>query len=183
MRISWITAVVILVSTQATAGLEQELLSCRDKADKLDRLVCYDQITINVSNIPEATSSTSVSTATATTDVATTNLVVTPLALSVPATSVTLPANTEAEFGSTNLKTNEAKEEITKIYMEIDSFSKDAYGALKISFNNGQIWKQSDSRYYKVKAGQKIFIKKAAFGSFILGTDERNTTIRVKRLK
>ncbi|SQH78448.1 conserved exported protein of unknown function [Shewanella benthica] len=179
MRISWITAAAILISTQATAGLEQDLLSCSAKADKLDRLICYDRVAASVKSAPEATSGISTSTAAATTVIAASQ------AQSVTATPTTLPANIEDEFGNKNLKKNkeEAKKEITKIYMEIASISKDPYGALKISFSNGQVWKQSDSRRYKVKQGQNVFIEKAALGSFILGTDERNSTIRVKRLK
>ncbi|MPY26661.1 hypothetical protein FM037_24885 [Shewanella psychropiezotolerans] len=185
MRISWITAAAILISTQATAGLEQDLLSCSAKADKLDRLICYDQIATSVKSAPKVTSSTSTSTAAATTAVAATSVAAASQAQSVTAIPTTLPANIEDEFGNKNLKKTkeEAQKEITKIYMEIASISKDAYGALKISFSNGQVWKQSDSRRYKVKEGQSVFIEKAALGSFVLGTDERNSTIRVKRLK
>ncbi|CAM3506083.1 hypothetical protein [Shewanella violacea] len=180
MRISWITAAAILISTQATAGLDQDLLTCSAKADKLDRLICYDQVAASIKNTPRA-----MSTAPATTTVAATSVALASQAQAVTAIPATLPANIEDEFGKTSLKKNkqETKNEITKIYMEIASISKDAYGALKISFSNGQVWKQSDSRRFKVKAGQNVFIEKAALGSFILGTDERNSTIRVKRLK
>ena len=36
---------------------------------------------------------------------------------------------------------------------------------------------------YQIKAGETVFIEKAALGSFVLGKDSRNSTIRVKRLK
>ncbi|NRB25495.1 hypothetical protein [Shewanella sp.] len=185
MRISWITAAAILVSTQATAGLEQDLLSCSAEADKLERLICYDQIAASVNSAPNATSSISTSTATVTTAVTATSVAAASQAQSVTAIPSTLATKIEAEFGNQNLKQTkeEAKQEITKIYMEITSISKDVYGALKISFSNGQVWKQSESRHYKVKEGQTVFIEKAALGSFILGTDDRNSTIRIKRLK
>ena len=180
MRINWITAAAILISTQATAGLDQDLLSCSAKTDKLDRLICYDQIAASVKSAPNVTSTAAVTTA-----VAAASVTAASQAQSVTASPTTLPANIEDEFGNKNLKKNkeESQKEITKIYMEIASISKDPYGALKISFSNGQVWKQSDSRRYKVKEGQNVFIEKAALGSFILGTDERNSTIRVKRLK
>ncbi len=178
MRISWITAAAILVSTQATAGLEQNLAACSAKADKLDRLICYDSLAASLKSSPEITSNTSASTVTATTAVTATSV-------AAVATPTTLPANIEDEFGSASIKKDkeEAEKEIDKIYLEIASVSKDAYGALKISFINGQQWKQTDSRHYKIKAGETVFIEKAALGSFILGTDSRNSTIRVKRLK
>ena len=53
MRISWITAAAILISTQATAGLEQDLQSCSAKTDKLDRLICYDRVAASVKAHPK----------------------------------------------------------------------------------------------------------------------------------
>lgn len=181
MRISWITAAAILVSAQASAGLEQGLATCSAKADKLDRLICYDTLAESVKSAPKVIS-TQANTAAATTAVAATSVTAASQTKTI-ATPTTLPANIEDEFGNANLKKDEANKEINKIYLEIASISKDAYGALKVSFSNGQIWKQSDNRHFKVKVGETVFIEKAALGSFILGTDKRNSTIRVKRLK
>ena len=89
-------------------------------------------------------------------------------------------ANVEDEFG--NLRKAKA-DAIDKIYLEIASITKDPYGALKITFTNGQVWKQTDARHYKLKVDQTVFIEKASLGSFILGSDDRNSSIRVKRLK
>lgn len=183
MRISWITAAAILVSAQASAGLEQGLATCSAKADKLDRLICYDTLAGSVKSAPKVIS-TQTNTAAATTAVAATSVTAASQTKTI-VTPTTLPANIEDEFGNANLKKDkdEANKEINKIYLEIASISKDAYGALKVSFSNGQIWKQSDNRHFKVKVGETVFIEKAALGSFILGTDKRNSTIRVKRLK
>lgn len=179
MRISWITAAAILVSTQASAGLEQGLAECSAKADKLDRLICYDTLAASVSGAPDVIGSTS--TATATAAVAATSVT----ASKTQAIPTTLPANIEDEFGKANLKKDkqEAEKEIDKIYLEIASISKDPYGALKVSFTNGQRWKQSGTKRYKLKAGQTVYIQKGAFGAFYLGVKDKNSTIKVKRLK
>jgi hypothetical protein len=86
----------------------------------------------------------------------------------------------EDEFG--NLRKANANA-VDKIYLKIASVTKDPYGALKINFTNGQVWKQTDARHYKLKVDQTVFIEKASLGSFILGSDDRNSSIRVKRLK
>ncbi|WP_299798089.1 hypothetical protein [uncultured Shewanella sp.] len=177
MRLSWITAAAILISTQASAGVEQELLACAQKSDKLERLICFDALT-------ETVKASQGSKAAA----------VTPVAVSAaPAVANTSPASTvpapqavvqsksaEDEFGG-NFKAEE--QTIEKLYMEVASVKKDPYGALKLSFSNGQVWKQNDSRRFKLKVGETVYIEKAALGSYILGTDSRNATIRVKRIK
>jgi len=178
MRLSWITAAVILVSTNVNAGVEQELLACAMKSDKLDRLICFDALAETVK-----TSQSRTSAASAAPVVATATAPAVAVSQSAPATATTLPAalpkNAEDDFG--NLKSEEKS--LEKLYMEVASVKKDPYGALKISFSNGQVWKQSDSRRYKLKAGETVYVEKAALGSFVLGTDTRNATIRVKRIK
>ncbi|WP_076416000.1 hypothetical protein [Shewanella sp. UCD-KL12] len=184
MRISWITAAAILVSTQASAGLEQSLAECSAKADKLDRLICYDSLAASVKSAPKASSAQSTSSVAATAVTATSVAAVT----ETQATSVTpttLPANIENEFGSASIKKDKeaADKEINKIFLDVDSIKKDAYGALKIYFTNGQVWKQSDSKRFKLASGQTVYIEKGAFGAFYLGVKEKNSTIKVKRLK
>lgn len=166
MRLNWITAAAILASATATASIEQEILICAKSTDKLDRLICYDTLAKKIKTT-DLTRLTATSVASSTT------------AVTQPS-HVALSVNIEDEFGQPKkVQINT----IEKIYLEIASLTKDPYGALKIIFSNGQIWKQTDGRHYKVKPEQTVFIKKAALGSFILGSDERNTTIRVKRLQ
>ncbi len=43
-------------------------------------------------------------------------------------------------------------------------------------------WKQNDTRRFKLKAGETVYIEQGALGSVLLGTEARNSTIRVKRL-
>lgn len=163
MRKLWITTAAILISANATAGIEQELSACASITDKLDRLICFDALAQTV-KVKSPTTLATVASATV-------------AAKPVP---VTLPTNIEDEFGS--LKKTEV-DKIDKIYLQVSSLTKDPYGALKINFSNGQVWKQTDGRRYKLKVDQTVFIEKAALGSFILGTDAHNSTIRVKRLK
>lgn len=163
MRKLWITAAAILISANATADIKQELSACASITDKLDRLICFDALAQTV----KVTSPTTLA-------------AVVPATVAAKPTPATLPKNIEDEFG--NPKKTEV-DKVDKIYLEVASVTKDPYGALKIGFSNGQVWKQTDGRRYKLKADQTVFIEKAALGSFVLGADGQNSTIRVKRLK
>lgn len=163
--LGWIAIPTLLISLQASAGIEQQLANCSGIVDKLDRLICYDNLAANNSN-PNANQPIQAS-------------------VSKPAPAPQAPvvagagAAAEESFGKIY---KEEPAQITKIDMTVKSVSKDAYGALKISFENGQVWKQNDSRRFKLKEGETVYIEKGALGSFMLGKESINTTIRVKRL-
>ncbi|WP_144211381.1 hypothetical protein [Shewanella donghaensis] len=172
MRLSLIATLTfsLAISVQAHASVEQQLASCAAQTDKLDRLMCYDALAESVSTIttpvtlPATVASTSATEAVA------------PQTMSK--TEVTSSA--EDNFG---LKKKTQKEaENVKLYAEILSIKKDPYGAITVKLSNNQTWKQIDTSRYNLKPGQTIFIEKAALGSFLLGANERNSTMRVKRL-
>lgn len=163
-RLILLSVASLFISTAAHASLESQLSQCAAIQDKLDRLICYD----NLSSSLSSQTKTSVTTET----------------IAVAASTATVASTAESSVEDSFGKVKKAEEdEVSKIYLEVNKVTKDPYGALKITFNNGQVWKQTDSRSYRIKAEQKVFIEKAALGSFMLGTDDRNTTIRVKRLK
>lgn len=173
MRLTLMAAAIMLVSAQANAGLEQQLTACAATADKLDRLICYDNVSANIksASVPSAgAASQTVATSAATVAVAT------PVAVAATATSTA-----EEGFGLENKRKQENT--VDKIYLEVASVDQDPYGDLKVTFTNGQQWKQTESRSYKVTAGETVFIEKGALGSFFLGTDGRNSKIRVKRIQ
>lgn len=167
MRSLWLLALG-LTALPAMASVEQQLAQCATISDKLDRLICYDKLAETAARTPVADAAPVLVPAAAVA-----------AAPTAPVAPVSKPAPTmEESFG----KTKKAEEEPDRIDMEIATVSKDQYGNLKISFTNGQVWKQTDSRRYKLDAGEKVFIEKGAFSSFYLGSDSRNSTIRVKRI-
>ncbi len=167
MRLTWIAAsTAALLCFQAQAGIEQQLAQCASLSDKLDRLICYDELAAKVTHAKVTPTETAV-------------VAAAPVAKSVQADPV-------ADFGADNLESTiqaSKKNEVAKIFLTISEVDRDPYGALKISFSNGQVWKQTDSRNFRLESGQKVYIEKAALGSFLLGTEGRNSTIRVKRLQ
>jgi len=174
MRLTLMAAAIMLVSVQANASIEQQLTQCAATADKLDRLICYDKLAENVKSVTPALASTQVAPATVAT-------VAAPTAVAVATTAPQAPAaNIVDDFGMEAKRVQENT--VDKIYLEVQSMTEDPYGAIKVTFTNGQVWKQTDGRKFNLKQGEKVYIEKAALGSFLMGTDERNAKARVKRL-
>ncbi|MCS6235029.1 hypothetical protein G3495_07780 [Shewanella baltica] len=174
MRLTLMAAALMLVSVQANASIEQQLTQCAATADKLDRLICYDKLAESVKGVTPSLASTQVAPATVAT-------VAAPTAVAVAATAPQAPAaNIVDDFGMEAKRVQENT--VDKIYLEVQSITEDPYGAIKVTFTNGQVWKQTDGRKFNLKQGEKVYIEKAALGSFLMGTDERNAKARVKRL-
>ncbi|MDT3275602.1 hypothetical protein Q4Q54_19310 [Shewanella sp. SP2S2-4] len=174
MRLTLMAAAIMLVSVQANASIEQQLTQCAATADKLDRLICYDKLAENVKSVTPALASTQAAPATVATIAA-------PTAVAVAATAPQAQAaNIVDDFGMEAKRVQENT--VDKIYLEVQSITEDPYGAIKVTFTNGQVWKQTDGRKFNLKQGEKVYIEKAALGSFLMGTDERNAKARVKRL-
>jgi hypothetical protein len=163
----------MLVSVQANASIEQQLTQCATTADKLDRLICYDKLA-------ESVKADTISTQTIPTTVATVAVPTTAAAIVVTAPQAPA-AKIADDFGMEAKRVQENT--VDKIYLEIQSIAEDAYGDIKVTFTNGQVWKQTDGRKYNVNQGETVYIEKAALGSFLMGTDDRNAKVRVKRLK
>lgn len=174
MRLTLMAAAIMLVSVQANASIEQQLTQCAATADKLDRLICYDKLAENVKSVTPALASTQAAPATVATIAA-------PTAVAVAATAPQAQAaNIVDDFGMEAKRVQENT--VDKIYLEVQSITEAPYGAIKVTFTNGQVWKQTDGRKFNLKQGEKVYIEKAALGSFLMGTDERNAKARVKRL-
>ncbi|MFB2721474.1 hypothetical protein [Shewanella xiamenensis] len=169
MRLNFLAMALMLVSAQTYASTEQQLTDCSVIPDKLDRLICYDNL---AASIQGASAQTYVKA------IAPVAVAVTTAAVSTTAAST---AKVENQFGIAPKPVQE--DVVDKIYLDVESIAEDAYGALKITFTNGQVWKQTENRKFNLKVGEKVFIEKAALGSFLMGTEDRNAKVRVKRLK
>lgn len=177
MRLTLLTGAVLLVSAQANAGIEQQLTQCVGITDKLERLVCYDNLAASI-QVTTVTNNTTAPIAVA--PVVTPAAAPAAVATAAPVATAAV-TNVEDNFG---MEVKRVQENTTdKIYLDVESIAEDAYGALKITFTNGQVWKQTENRKFNLKVGEKVFIEKAALGSFLMGTESRNAKVRVKRLK
>ena len=88
-------------------------------------------------------------------------------------------------FGKEHLaKTPEELEEKDEpVVFTVKSFTRNAYKKLRITFENGQVWKQMDTGRLKLAPGDKVELKKGIFGVVYLGKVDQNKTIKVKRTK
>ena len=144
---------------------QRQRLACFDKAatamancqkfeDKLERLLCFDELT---GKQPQAVT----------------------VVAKVP-TSAAQTASSENRFG---MRKVEAKDETQSLNATVSKVKFDAYDRFIITLDNGQIWKQTESRRYKIKPDYKITIDKAALGSYLLMAEGRSGSTRVKRLQ
>ncbi|MBR9727530.1 hypothetical protein ACFOD0_04330 [Shewanella intestini] len=146
---------------QLSPSLPQQMLQCAQQTDKLERLVCYDKLSQSLAvDTSEVTSQ----------EQSLNQVAVQP--------QVVTPTASKAEFG---LKVKAVS--VNEIRGVVTVIKKDPYGALIITLDNGQVWKQTQSRRYKLKLDQEVIIEKAALGSFSLGVTDRNAKIKVKRIK
>ena len=194
MRLTLVATFALAITSQAHASVEEQLATCASHTDKLDRLMCYDALAASVSTATSTLSTSQTAkavTAPAAVAVTSTQTNTAPV---TPTAPVEASANTaEQEFGLKNVAEKDEQEfglkqvaddeEDVRLYAEVSSIKKDPYGSLIVTLANEQTWKQVGTERYKLKSGQTIFIKKGALGSFLLGSDGRNSTMRVKRLK
>lgn len=158
------------LSAGAAIPLEQALELCRAEQNALRRLTCYDSITTTTHTPAPASSSTATAAApqTATTIVA----------AKAATTAETTP---EADFGLEHRKSTEDAAE--QIYLQVKSVKYSPRKELIVEFDNGQVWRQNGTDYYKIAAGEQHYVKRGVLNSFFLGNDNNNRTIRVRREK
>jgi hypothetical protein len=91
------------------------------------------------------------------------------------------PANTaatEAEFGLPQSQVETLKSVITRV-------AKDPVGRLTFHLENGQAWKQTETKRFRVKEEDRpvAVIKQGALGSYKLSVEGGSLTTRVKRIQ
>ncbi|GAA4893174.1 hypothetical protein [Ferrimonas pelagia] len=137
------------------------IAQCRQQSDKLDRLLCYDSITqASQAHAPASRPS---------------------VADSPPTPTVPVNAdNADNAFGFEAKALNQTPDKISATVVALTS---DPYGKWTITLDNGQRWRQSESRRFKLKTDDLVVIKKGALGSFNLAKAGSNAITKVKRLQ
>lgn len=157
----YLVAACLLVATiplQAAIPAEEAIELCRAEQNALRRLTCYDAISLTANS---NTSSASANTA---------NI----------AKSDKAEANS-ADFGIEHKKASDDVNNV--LYMTVKDVRFSPRKDLIVQFENGQVWRQNDSGYYKINIGERHFIKRGALNSFFLGNDNNNRILRVRREK
>lgn len=82
--------------------------------------------------------------------------------------------------GKRFLTVEQVKEEPDPV--EVTAVTKNSSGRLTITLENGQIWRQMDSKTLRVSVGDKVFVRAKSLGSFMLSKETSSRSIRVKRV-
>jgi hypothetical protein len=156
--------------------------SCAAVEDPVERLACYD--TLAGRSPADITKASGTAPGEVDSAVPGANVAV----KAAPAAAPTVPAvepgpNAEAVFGlehSQELK----KDRPDKLRLKWAGKKKDAYGKWIITMENGQIWRQTDSRrFIFVNSEHQVIVSRGFAGGFFLGEPERHMRIRVKRVR
>lgn len=150
--------------------LTTQLAQCAQVQDSLARLVCYDDL-VKTASLPSVSKKQTVIVSKESKKP------------SVPSSSSVL--SKEASFGAEHLKKKDVSKDADEVIFVIRKLTKSPHGQWRITFDNGQEWKQTDGAYFKVAEGQSVMLKKGALGAVYMKKNEPNSNkkIRVKRVK
>jgi len=98
-------------------------------------------------------------------------------------------ADTAAEmFGQDEKKYRERLEastgykETNSLQARVTDITRNAYGQFIVTLENGQVWRQFDSRRLRINVGDTVTIMKGRFGTFQLKKSSGTVTLRVRRV-
>ena len=80
------------------------------------------------------------------------------------------------------VETTLAIEQIDHIEATVSDVRESAGDKMILTLDNGQVWRQLDSKTLHLKSGEVVIIRKASFSSFLLEKKSGSRSIRVKRV-
>ncbi len=72
-------------------------------------------------------------------------------------------------------------EQIDRIVATVTDVRQSTTRKLTVTLDNGQVWRQLDSRPMRLGAGEAVVIRKASLGSFLMEKQSGGRSIRVRR--
>ena len=176
-----ITSVCILATALAGAAeLPQALVECRALDSAAARLDCYDNVVDAHNEVAAPVPADVAAPVTATTAVA-----------AETATTTTPPLgdiSQEDLFGKNAVEVQKSVQEATgttemnRLEAFVSKVRSSATGKAIITLDNGQVWTQIDSSSLRLSGYDKVIIKRASLGSYMLNKVGSKTTMRVKRI-
>lgn len=155
------------------AELPQTITDCREINSAVARLDCYDQAVDAQQSLADEPAAE-----------------VAPVAAakSTAAAEASAEMSPEALFGKNVVEVQKTVQEATGA-KEIDRLESlvskiriSASGKAIITLDNGQVWTQVDSSRLRLSGYDRVVIRKASLGSFMLTKVGSKTTMRVKRI-
>lgn len=186
LKLILITGICVFVTIPATdaAELPQTLVACRALNSAVARLDCYDQAVDAHKALTDQPSADAVAPNSAASSTAATSAVATSAAADAPATEM----SPEALFGKNVVEVQKTVQEATgtkdidRLESLVSKIRISASGKAIITLDNGQVWTQVDSSRLRLSSYDRVVIRKASLGSFMLTKVGSKTTMRVKRI-
>ena len=168
--------------------ISEALLDCSKESNSLKRLVCYDRLVKDIKQYEdgERPSFSLPGFSLESDQNAQAPSAQTPVTPAAPVRPAAPARDEDADFGLSDRQKEDKKEEKNKekkkIYLTIAKIEQSGRINVKLTFENGQVWRQTDnSRGPKLRVGDVVYIERAALGSFVLSKDDVKKRIRVKR--
>lgn len=167
-----------MVAYTVQADSLTDLKKCAETKDSLTRLVCYDSVVKSLNSgitkeaLPAVRRTEPKSATTETTALRPTT--------ASPKVAKQKQMNND-EFGEEHLIKTE--ESVNEVFFTVKSVKKIVHNKLSITFENGQVWKQSDDNYIKILPGDRVKLSKGVLGVIYLKAENQNRRIKVKRRK
>ena len=159
--------VISSLQLSAASPVEQALELCRAEQNSLRRLTCYDAINTDI-NPSTSTSAVVISKPAVQEAIAVEDV-------------TSAEASVESKFG---LEHKVIDDEVAdKLSVTVSSVSYSPRKELIVTFDNGQRWRQIGTEHYSIAVGEQHYVKRGVLNSFLLGNNNNNRSIKVKRDK
>ena len=159
--------------------ISQALLDCSKESNTLKRLVCYDRLVKDIKQYEDgelpAFSLPNFEVSDSGQNTTTPSASATPRP--APRQEQSVNRDADADFGLARRDEDKDK----KVYLTIAKIEKSGRRNVLLTFENGQVWRQTDGESYRLKVGDVVYVERAALGSFVLSKDDIKKRIRVKR--
>lgn len=159
-----LVVLALFAPTLYAADLSQQLEQCRDVANDLQRLACYDKMNTAAAGAYVKTTSDRENT--------------------VQTVNVAPVAPTKEEFGLER-KAEAAKQEveIKNLELKLQSVETNRQDLMIFTFDNGQVWRQTSKEFFTATPGRTYIIERGFFGSFFINKKGSNRKTKVLREK
>lgn len=146
----------------AAENVEQGLAKCAKVTQSTERLACFDKLASSFKKVKTAATTAA------------------PIVKAAPKAT----QEKVAEFGEHHLAQNEKNnEKLERVTFKISKVDYSASKKLKLTFDNGQSWHQTDGQSLRVKKGDEVELFKGVWSAIYLKKVGQNRKIRVKRVK
>lgn len=95
-----------------------------------------------------------------------------------PVAAAKPPETSDADFG---IEKSKAETEGASMVSGISAVGRDGYGKLMIQLENGQIWRQVESKRFPADVGDTVRIEHGSFGSYKMYIQGKKLWTRVRR--